>query len=366
MYSINEDNIIKNLIENEFNPCKPDKYIPILEQQIAKFFKVKNAILVSSGTAAIHLALASLNITKGDEVLVPSTAVIMSIIPILYQGAIPIFVDCNENNIDFDYNDLENKISKKTKAIIPVYLWGCSYNIDKLKEFAKKHNIYIIEDACQAFGSKWNDDFLGTIGNIGCFSMKNGKILATGEGGFILTNDKKIADKCKLLRNHCTNINDTNKSFTEIGWNYRITEMQAFIGINNINNISDKINKRRQQTEYLYNRLEKNKKIEIYKYYKEEYSNYFSPVFFLKDGNGIKIAKQLSEKGITNSTGTFGLIPANYRKVFKNYCKGKVNSDKMKTPNSEKLFKKVVALSIMENTDRKQLDNIIEKIEELL
>lgn len=360
-------NEIEELLKNEFNPCKKDKYIPILEEKLSSFFEVKNAIVVSNGTAAIHLALASLNIGKGDEVLVPATAVVMSILPVLYQGATPIFVDCNKENIDFDYEDLERKISKKTKAIIPVYLWGCSYDIDKLQRFAKQHGISIIEDACQAFGSKWDNKFLGTYGTFGCFSMKNGKILATGEGGFIVTDNDELADRCRLLRNHCTNIQNPAKSFTEISWNYRITEMQALVGISNLKEIENKLKIRKKQTQYLYENLCKEHQLEVYKYYDKEESNYFSPVFIARGKKkGIQIAKQLSANGIVNSTGTFGLMPANKRKVFQNYCKGLAENDRMNTPNSEMLFEEVIALSIMENTNFDELDAIIKNIRNML
>lgn len=272
---------IENLIKNEFNPCNPDKYIPIFEEKLKDFFSVKNAIAVANGTAAIHLSLASLNIKERDEVLVPANAVIMSVIPILYQRAIPIFVDCQENNIDFDYDDLKRKVSNKTKAVIPVYLWGCSYNLGKLLNCAKEYNIEIIEDACQAHGSKWNNKYLGTFGKLGCFSMKNGKILATGEGGFILTDDDELAERCRFLRNHCTNIRDTSKSFSEIGWNYRITEMQALLGIYNLRDLKYKINFRRYQTKYIYEQIRNITGINIYNYYDNELSNCFLPIFLM-------------------------------------------------------------------------------------
>lgn len=119
-----------------------------------------------NGNLILPFILAALNIKEGDEVLVPANAVIMSVIPILYQRAIPIFVDCQENNIDFDYDDLKRKVSNKTKAVIPVYLWGCSYNLDKLLNFAKEYNIEIIEDACQAHGSMWNNKYLALLENL--------------------------------------------------------------------------------------------------------------------------------------------------------------------------------------------------------
>lgn len=355
---------IENLIKNEFNPCKQDEYIPVFEENLKKIFSVKNAIAVSNGTAAIHLALASLNIKEGDEVLVPANAVIMSVIPVLYQRAVPIFVDCQENGIDFDYNDLKKKISNRTKAVIPVYLWGCSYNLDKLTNFAKEYNIEIVEDACQAHGSKWNNKYLGTFGKFGCFSMKNGKILATGEGGFILTNDDELAEKCKLLRNHCTNIKDTSKSFSEIGWNYRMTEMQALLGIYNLKDLEGKINFRKSQTKYIYEQIENIKKIKIYDYYDNEIPNYFSPVFLCD--KGIEVAKKLNENSIINSTGTFGLIPVNERKVIQDYCRDLVSYDRIVTPNSHKLFKKIIALSLVENMDKSKIDEIISKIKQIV
>lgn len=355
---------IEKMIENEFNPTKKDKYIPIFEEKISDFFATKYAIAVSSGTAALHVALAALNIEEGDEVLVPANAVIMSIIPVLYQRAIPIFVDCKEDSIDFDYDDLEKKISRKTKAIIPVYLWGCSYNMDKLLDFSKKHNIYIIEDACQAHGSKWNNKYLGTYGEIGCFSMKNGKLLATGEGGFILTNNEEIAERCKFLRNHCTNVIETEKSFSEIGWNYRITEMQAFLGIYNLKKLKNKIDFRREQTKYIYKKLSDVKLLNKYKYFEQEDSNYFSPVFFCE--NGKDIAKKISNKGIINSTGTFGLIPANERKVFCDYCKKMDCYDKMNIINSHNFFNTVIAISLMENMNMDKLDEIVLEIKKCL
>lgn len=348
---------------NEFDPCKPDKYIPLLEEDLKKYFGVRNAIAVSSGTSAIHLALASINLKPGDEVLVPSTTVIMSIIPILYMGARPIFVDCQMDNIDFDYSDLEKKITPKCRAIIPAYMWGCSYNWDKLLEFSRMRNLYIIEDSCQAHGSKWKQSYLGTLGHLGCFSLKNGKLLSSGEGGFILTNDDILANRCRLLRNHCTNIKDTTQSFTEIAWNYRITEMQAYIARYNLQSLNKKISHRKEQTEYVLNGIRNSIDIIPYRYYTEEDSNRFSPVFFTKDPEkGIVLATRLSENGVVNSTGTFGLIPANQRRVFRDYYEKYMDKSCLETPNSNLLLKKLVAISISENSTNDQLEAMIDKI----
>lgn len=350
-------------LANEFDPCKPDKHIPLFERELQEFFHVKNAIAVSSGTAAIHLSLASINIKPGDEILVPSTTVIMSIIPVLYMGAKPVFVDCQANNIDFDYDDLETKITDKCRAIIPAYLWGCSYNLDILLDISHRYNLHIIEDACQAHGSMWNQKYLGTFGHLGCFSLKNGKLLSSGEGGFILTNDDFLANRCRLLRNHCTNMEDTTLSFTEIGWNYRLTEMQAYIARCNLKKLSKKILQRKEQSKYVLKVLKDSIDINPYNYYCKEDSNMFSPVFFCQEpGKGILLAKVLSSCGVINSTGTFGLIPANQRLVFRDYCKKNADISCLITPNSNMLLSDLIAVSLSEKISNAQLDLMISKI----
>ena len=140
--------------------------------------------------------------------------------------------------------------------------------------------------------------------------------------------------------------------------------MQALLGIYNLNDIEQKIKWRKQQTAYIYEKLKDIKSIKIYQYNEKEESNYFSPVILCNDG--LTIAKQLNQEGIINSTGTFGLIPANERKVIQDYCNGKVDYDRMITPNSKRLFNNIIALSIIENTDQYKLDNIIENIRKIL
>ncbi|HBY20914.1 MAG TPA: hypothetical protein DEG71_07890 [Clostridiales bacterium] len=359
---------LNSLMNGSFNPYISESHIVKFEDKLAKFFKTKHAIAVSSGTAAIHCALAALDIGKGDEVLVPSASLIMSVLPVLYQNATPIFVDCKKNGIDFDYEDLERKISPRVKVIIPVYLWGCSYDMDKLMKFASKHKIDIVEDACQAHGTKWGGKYLGTYGRLGCFSLKDGKLLSTGEGGFLLTDDSDIADRCRLLRNHCINTLNPESSFSEVGWNYRITEFQGLIGNTKIESLDKIIARRQHQTKYLYERLVSNEHIDIYEYFSNEDPNYFSALIFIKDGKkGIEVAKELNRYKIINSTGTFGLIPIYERNSIIKYLSNlQIKFDFNKKSNCHTLFQNIVAISVMDDFTDEKLDEIADRIEIIL
>lgn len=356
---------IGELLSDHFKSFEEDVYIKKFEDSLKAYFHVRNAIAVSSGTAAIHLALAAHGVKRGDEVIVPALSVIMSVLPVLYQGAKPVFVDCASDKVDFDYEDMVNKITDRTKAIIPVYLWGCSYNIDRLKRISEKYNIPIIEDACQAHGSKWRNQYLGTIGAVGCFSLKNGKLLSCGEGGFILTNNDSLAEQCQYLRNHSIHITNPQYSFSEIGWNYRITELQACLALENIKSLTKVIEKRKQQTKCIYHQFKKSEKFVPYDYFSEEESNLFSIVLFKKNGTlGLHCAKYLSEKGIVNSTGSFGLISANRRKSIITYCVENNCINSLVTPHSDSFLEKVIAISIFDNTDEESLSRIIKVLDE--
>jgi perosamine synthetase len=361
---------VEAFLERLPNPYKATELIMEFENALAKFYNVKEAIAVSTGTAAIHCALAALNIGEGDEVIVPSASLIMSVVPILYQNATPVFVDCQPNSIDFDYADLERKMTPKVKAIIPVYLWGCSYNMSRLTEFTRKHNVAIIEDACQAHGSQWDDKYLGTWGEFGCFSMKDGKLLSTGEGGFILTNNSDMAKKCRLLRSHWTDIINPEHSYSQLAWNYRLTEFQALLGKWQQRSFSEKLEKRRAQVTYLYEKLSSAQYIERYQYSDIENSNYFNAVFLLKDKkNGVQISKELAKMGILNSVGSFGLQPVQQRNVFRkvvNEIQNNYSEDFIKMPNAANFLERVLALIILPEYSKEYLDDISQKLKYVL
>ena len=214
-------------------PTLPDpaagRQVAKLERELADRFDVAAAVVVSSGTAALHTALAALGIGPGDEVLVPALSVVMSAAPIVYTGARPVFVDCIPDGWDLDYADLEAKASHATRAVMPVHLWGRLTDRDRLRRFATKRGLHIVEDACQAQGSSIGGRAAGTLGTVGCFSLKDGKIMWSSEGGYLLTNDPDLAGRSRAFRSHWQTPPPGQPPMAQLGHNYRLAEPLAVL-----------------------------------------------------------------------------------------------------------------------------------------
>lgn len=219
------------------------KYIGLFEQKFAEFLGVKHALTTTSGTTSIHLALVTAGIGPGDEVIVPDFTMIASVLPILYCGATPVFVDAEPETFNIDPNLIEAKITKRTKAIIPVHLFGHSADMDKILAIAKKHNLIMIEDAAEAHGATYNGKICGSMGDMGCFSFYGNKIITTGEGGMMVTNDDKLAERARLLKDLA---HSPKKRFwhEEVGFNYRITNLQAAIGLGQLEHMKEFVAKK--------------------------------------------------------------------------------------------------------------------------
>lgn len=213
-------------------------YIEKFEQAFAKYIGVKNAVSVTSGTAALHIALLSLKIGPGDEVIVPDFTMIASIFAVIYTGATPVFVDVESDTYNIDVSLIEKKITKKTKAIMPVHIYGHSVDMDPLFALAKKHKLHVIEDAAEAHGALYRSKKCGSMGTFGCFSFYGNKIITTGEGGMIVTDDDALADYARRLKDLAHN---PEKRFwhDEVGYNYRMTNLQAACGLGQLESIEE-------------------------------------------------------------------------------------------------------------------------------
>ena len=214
------------------------------EEKLEHYLNVKHVVVVSSGTAALHLSLLALDIGHGDEVIVPAftypaTANVVEIV-----GAKPVFVDITLDDFCIDAARIEEAITDKTKAVIPVHEFGQAADMDPIMALAKQNNLQIVEDAACALGSEYKGKKTGTIGNMGCFSFHPRKAITTGEGGAIVTNDSQLADKVRSLRNHGTSIVNDKIEFEYAGLNYRMTDFQAALGIAQLNEIDFLINHR--------------------------------------------------------------------------------------------------------------------------
>ena len=228
------------------------KYVEDFEKQFAEYCGCKYGITTTSGTTALHLALASLNIRKGDEVIIPSSTMIATAFAVIYCGAKPVLVDAEPETWNMDVNQIEDKITDRTKAIMPVHIYGHPCDMDPIMKLAREYGLYVVEDAAEAHSAEYKGKKAGGIGDIGCFSFYANKIITCGEGGMIVTNDEEIAERAKSLRNLCFPKEKRIYLHSEVGYNYRMTNIQAAIGLAQLERI-DELAEMRRRNAYLYN-----------------------------------------------------------------------------------------------------------------
>ncbi|WP_252250259.1 DegT/DnrJ/EryC1/StrS family aminotransferase [Clostridium sp. ZBS13] len=233
------------------------------EELIKGYLNVKNAIAVSSGTAALHLSLLAIGIETGDEVIIPDFTFPATANVVECVGATTKFVDIDLDSLCINTNKIEAQITSKTKAIIPVHEFGQSADMNSIIAISKKYDLKIIEDAACALGTEYKGQKVGTIGDFGCFSLHPRKAITTGEGGIVVTNDDELAKKIKILRNHGLSYANGKPEFVAAGLNYRMTNIQGAIGVVQMKKLDNINNKRRHIVEE-YNKLLKDiKKIQL-------------------------------------------------------------------------------------------------------
>lgn len=237
-------------------------YIEKFENAFAGYIGVKHAVSVTSGTAALHIALLSLKIGPGDEVIVPDFTMIASVFAVIYTGATPVFVDAEPDTYNIDVSLIEKKITKKTKAIMPVHIYGHSVDMDPLLALAKKHNLKVVEDAAEAHGGLYKEKKCGSMGEIGCFSFYGNKIITTGEGGMLVMNDDTLAQKARALKD-LAHMPDRRFWHDEIGYNYRMTNLQAACGLGQLESIKEFLAHKRWMTAEYEKRLGKIKGLRL-------------------------------------------------------------------------------------------------------
>ena len=268
------------------------KRVQQFEKLLSKFVKSKFAVAVNSGTAALQASLYAIGIKPGDEVLVPSFTFVATANSVKSVGAKPVFVDILKDNYTMDPDDLRKKITRRTKAIIPVHLYGHMAYMDEILEIAKKRNIKIIEDASQSLGSKLKGKHSGTFSHLGCFSLYGGKIITSGEGGAIVTDDKKLFEKLKQIRNHGF---AKNSLTTTLGLNFRLSEIGAAIAKIQMKKLPRLINERKKNAQIITDLL-KNHDVIIPTQRKNETVNWYLYTIAIK--NRDKMMKKLNASGI--------------------------------------------------------------------
>ena len=224
-------------------------YIKRFEDAFAEYVGSKHALSCCNGTVTLHLALLAFGIGPGDEVIVPSLTYIATANAVRYCNATPALADCLEDTWNIDPKDIERKITPRTKAIIPVHLYGNPCDMDSIMAIAKAYNLYVLEDAAECHGAKYNGKMTGAIGDIGTFSFFGNKIITTGEGGMLVTDNDEFAKKMRILKGQGM---DPNRRywFNEIGYNYRMTNVEAAIGLAQLENIDTHIANRKKVAEW--------------------------------------------------------------------------------------------------------------------
>jgi dTDP-4-amino-4,6-dideoxygalactose transaminase len=287
-----------------------------LETMMEKFMSVKYAVITSSCTTALHMAMIALQIKPGDEVIVPAFTWVSTANVCEYVGARPVFVDIDLNTFNIDTEKIEKAITKKTKAIMPVHLFGLSANMGAIMKLARKYKLKVVEDAACAIGTEYQGKHVGGIGDIGAFSFHPRKAITAGEGGLYTTNQKTLAMSAVSLRDHGTAVSDFDRhkggahTFPEyniVGYNYRMTDIQAAVGVEQAKKLKV-ILKGRIAKAKVYDKAFKNhphlQTPQIPSYSNHAYQSY---VLLVKENSPISrdnISKKLAEKGVATRQGT--------------------------------------------------------------
>lgn len=291
------------------------EFIGKFESLFATYCNCKYGVTVSNGTAALHLALAALRIKHGDEVLVSTLTNMATFFAVLYQGAIPVPIDIEPDTLNIDVSLLESKITPKTKAILVVHLFGHPVDMDPVIEIAKKYNLFVVEDCAEAHGALYKGNKVGSLSDAGCFSFYANKIITTGEGGMVTTNNSALADKMRSLKSLAfgDNLKFMHK---DIAYNYRLTNLQSAIGCAQVNKIENIIANKRRIASYYSSKLQHINEIQLPA--ERSYArNVFWMYHIVLKGKSLNqrtlIMEYLKEKGIETRE---GFIPFNLQDVF--------------------------------------------------
>lgn len=324
------------------------KYITEFEEKFSKYCGAKFGIACSSGTTALHLALASAGIKSGDEVIIPDFTMISTANSVTYTGAKFALVDSEPEYWNMDPNKIEEKITERTKAIMVVHTYGHPCDMGPILDIAKGHGLLVIEDAAEAHGAEYKGKRVGCLGDVGCFSFYANKIITTGEGGMVVTNNEKIAEMARLLRDQAFE----PKRFLHryIGFNYRMTNLQAAIGVAQMELIDESVEIRRRNAT-LYNSLLKDVKgITLPPEALWAKNVYWMYTVLVEDSFGMgrdELMERLSEKGIDTRSAFY---PIHTQPVYAKQYKGE------KYPVAEELGRKGINLPSGNTLTKEQIE----------
>lgn len=320
-------NAIKSVIKNGMywtNGVKSKEF----EEKIAEYIGTKYSVVFNSGTSALHAALMAHNIKTGDEVIVPSFTFIATANAPLFVGAKPVFADIERITLGLDPEDVKHRITSNTRAIIPVHYGGSPCLIKELKEIAEDHNLILIEDAAESLGARIGNKKVGTFGESAIFSFCQNKIITTGDGGAVVTDSKEIYEKLKLIRSHgrLENVDYFSSwkyaDYVTLGYNYRMPEILAALGIAQLNKIDRLIEMRRKNAQYLNKKLSNLKGVHLPKPVEDCYFHVYQMYTIVLEGDeNLRdgLAKHLLKKNITTKVYFYPVHKTHFYKNVLNY-----------------------------------------------
>jgi len=334
---------VRKVLESGMIACGPQT--AEFEKSFSDYIGTKYAISTTSGTTALHLALLSLGIKNSDEVILPSFSFIATANSVLFCKAKPVLCDVDSKTFNIDVKKIKGLISQKTKAIMPVHLYGQPADMNPILEIAEKNDLFVIGDAAQAHGAEYNDDMIGSFGDVECFSFYPTKNMTTGEGGIITTNNEEIAEKALSIRNHGREQTKWGYEHGRLGYNYRMTDITAAIGNEQLRKLPNFIKKRRENAKYLDENLNGVDTPFVLKNTKHVYHQYT-----IKSKNREELIDELKKNEI--GYGIYYPKPLHYYNHLKKYA----HSD---LKNSEQLANEVLSLPVHPALEKKDLEKIV-------
>jgi len=331
------------------------------ESSFAQYIGRKYCVAFNSGTSAGHAALIALGIDAKSEVIVPSfTFISTANWPLMVQAS-PKFADIEMQTYGMDPKDLESKISKKTKAVIPIHYGGLPCKINEIKEISNKNKFYLIEDAAESFGASLNGRKIGSFGTVSIFSFAGNKILTTGEGGALCTDSKELYEKIKLIRSHGRQLHSgyfssmQDHDYFSLGYNWRMSSITAALGLSQLDKIEKIIDMRRKNAKYYQSKLKNIKEISLQEElpgFKHVYQ--FYPILLPNSTVRAKLMNFLASKGIM--TRVF------FKPVHKTMFFSKIGYGSLNLPNTEKISKQILALPMFPTLQKEEINYIIDTI----
>jgi perosamine synthetase len=339
------------------------------EEKFAKYVGSKYAVALSNCTTALHLAMIVGGVTEADEVICPSMSYIATANAITYVGAKPVFAEIDPSNYNIDPVHAEKLITKKTKAILIVHQIGMPADIDAFKKICKQHNLILIEDAACAAGSSYKGAKIGSHSDLVCFSFHPRKVITTGDGGMITTNNENYYNRLKLLRQHGMSVSDRVRhnsdkviieEHLEIGYNYRLTDIQAAVGIKQLEKLDWLVSERRKIAEQFHLAFKDIDFINLPADSQNTFTNYQSYSISLKDHCPIKrndLMQKLLDLGISTRK---GVMTSHREKAYEKYCKG------LSLPISEKASDNSIIIPLYIPMKKEEIDYVTSNIKKLL